>query len=145
MMKSGREEMGRGKAGRAQSSMEYVVAIAGLIVILIAIYEVSVSMNARTLLMQSQLEGERAAEQLAGAIDGAGIAGPGTNVTIMLYTFPAQTLLVSGSEIIARGEDNRTAAFVRHLEYVTTPINLSANQTIRIMHDDTGLYVQGLG
>ncbi len=130
---------------RGQSSIEYVVAMAGLIVILIALYEVSVGMNARALLMQSQLEGERVAEQLAGAIDGAGIAGPGTNVTISLYTFPSQTLLVSGSEIIARGADNRTAAFVRHLDYVAEAVNLTANQSVRIVHDDTGLYVQGLG
>ncbi len=130
---------------RAQSSMEYVIAMAGLIIILIALYEVSVSMNAQALLVQSQIEGERAAEQLAGAIDGAGIAGPGTNVTISIYTFPAQTLLVSGSEIIARSADNRTAAFVRHLDYVTTGVNITANQSVRIVHDDTGLYVTGLG
>lgn len=130
---------------RGQSSIEYVAAMAGLIIILITIYEVSAGMNARALLIQSQLEGERVAEQLGGAIDAAGIAGPGTNVTISLYTFPRQTLLVSGSEIIARGEDNRTAAFVRHLDYVTTPVSLIANQSVRIVHDDTGLYVQGLG
>ena len=95
--------------------------------------------------MQSQLEGERAAEQLGGAIDGAAIAGPGTNVTISLYTFPSQTLRVSGSEIVAQGGDGRTAAFVRHLDYVTTPVTLTANQSVEIVHDDTGLYVQGLG
>jgi hypothetical protein len=130
---------------RGQSSIEYVVAMAGLIIILIAIYEVSAGMGAQALLMQSQLEGERAAEQLASAIDAAAIAGPGTNVTVLLYTFPGQTLLVSGSEIIAQGEDGRTAAFVRHLDYVTTAVNLTANQSVRIVHDDTGLYVQGLG
>ena len=130
---------------RGQSSIEYVAAMAGLIIILITVYEVSVGMNAQTLLMQSQLEGERVAEQLGGAIDGAAIAGPGTNVTIQLYTFPSQTLIISGSEIIARGEDNRTAAFVRHLDYVTTALNLTANQSVRIVHDNTGLYVQGLG
>ena len=130
---------------RAQSSIEYIVAMAGLIIVLIAIYEVSTSMNGQVFLMQSQLEGERAAQQLGNAIDGAGEAGPGTNVTISLYTFPPQTLIISGSEIIARGNENRTAAFVRHLDYVTTEVTLIGNQQVRIVHDANGLYVQGLG
>ena len=128
-----------------QSSMEYVIAMAGLVIILISLYEVSSSMNQQSLLVESQLEGERVAAQLGRSIDAAGVAGPGTSVNISLYTFPQKELMISGGEIIARGVDNKTAAFIRHLDYVTTPVNLVANQSVQIIHNETGLYVRALG
>ncbi|VVB56890.1 Uncharacterised protein [uncultured archaeon] len=129
---------------RGQSSTEYVLSIIGLMLILVALYEVSSSMNARLLALSSQIEGERAAAQLGRSLDALDSMGPSSHTVVRLYTFPQQSLTLGGALIISRSSDNLTASFLEHLSNVSST-SLVGQQTADVTCNSSGMFVTGRG
>ena len=130
---------------QGQTSIEYVLAMVGLMILLIALYEVSVSMNGRLSAMQARMEGTRLAAQMGRALDWAEVMGPGTNVTISFYSFPAQYLFLKGSEIVVQDENNQSVGFGRHLGVVPIRTTRQANETVNVSNTAGDLAITGLG
>ena len=122
---------------RAQSSLEYVLLLSALLLILIAIYGLSIDMDLRRSLISSQLEGERVASRLARAIDAVAVAGPGTQLNLSLTSNPNQTVIVSGAEVLAFGPQNRTLAVVHTLGNLTAPNQFTANANVQVLYNSS--------
>jgi hypothetical protein len=133
------------KCMQGQSSIEYVIAVAGLLIILLALYQVSIGMNSRLLLLQSQIEGERVAEQLGRAIEAVDYAGQGAKIIVRLYSSPAQYAIFNSTDIALMGVESPSAAFLRHLAVISNHSNISANQSVLIIYDYQGERVEGIG
>lgn len=130
---------------RAQTSTEYVIAMVGLLITLMALYEVSASMNARLAALGTQMEAQRVAAQFSRAMDAAMVLGPGTRINVTLYSFPAQRLILQGQDIVVLGNGDREAAFARGLGWVQSRAEFYANQSVSVYGASNGLQVQGLG
>jgi len=117
---------------RGQTSIEYVLAMVGLLILLIALYEISVSMNNRIGVLQARMEGERVAAHLGQAMDWMQVLGPGAKTNISLYSFPAQHLIIMESEIIILDEEEEAAAFGRHLGNVSLQTEIYANTSVGV-------------
>ena len=121
-----------------------MLAIVGLLLMLIALYEVSSAMNARLSLLSSQIEGERVVAQLGRTVDGISIAGPGSHTSVRLYSYPPQTIILNGSVMVARSADNQTVAFLENLANVSNN-TFDAVQTVDVTNKASGLFVEGRG
>ena len=130
---------------KGQTSIEYVLAMVGLMILLISLYEVSISMNGRLSAMQSRMEGRRVAAQLGQALDWAEVIGPGARINISFYSFPAQHLILNGSEIVILDENEQAVGFGRHLGNVTVQTTRYANESVSVNNTGGNLSVSGLG
>lgn len=134
------------RARKGQSSLEYVVVLAALLLILASIYSLSVDLEYRRGLLASQMEGERVAARLSRALDAVSIAGPGAQETLPLYSTPNQTVIAYGAEVLSRGPFNRTLAVVRTLGNLTTSLtNFSTNQDVLVNYSGTDIVITALG
>ncbi len=120
---------------RGQSSLEYLLLLSALLLILIAIYGLSIDMDLRRSLIASQMEGERVASRLCRAMDAVAVAGPGTKYNLSLFSNPNQTVIVSGAEVLAFGPQNRTLALVHCLGNITTQNQFTANSNVKVYYD----------
>lgn len=130
---------------RGQSSLEYVLLLSALLLILIVIYTLSNGMDLRRQLITSQMEGARATQVLGRAIDSVVLAGPGTSSSISVVTFPNQTIIVSGAEVLALGPSNRTLAITHTLSNLTEYNQFTASGNVQIYYNGTNVSVQYLG
>jgi len=134
---------------KAQSTIEYLVIVAMLLLMLIGIYWISLDLTQRRQLIESQMEGERVASSLALAIGAATQAGNGYYADIFVQSYPNQTLIVSTNNVIALGPQNSTVAIVPLYSNLTNftaePLTFRANQRVRINRTGDVIYVQPLG
>lgn len=133
---------------RGQTSIEYVLAMVGLMILLVALYEVSISMGQRVSAMQTRMEGTRLAAQMGQALDWAEVIGPGAQINISFYSFPAQHLSLKGGEIVVLDENEQAAAFGRQLGMMEAPTTRYGNESVEIDNPSGGdghLTVSGIG
>lgn len=130
---------------KGQTSIEYVLAMVGLMIMLIALYEISVSMSARLGVMQARMEGQRVAAQLGNTLDWAQVLGAGARININLYSFPAQHLIVNESEIVILDAEGQAVDFERHLGMINTQTTIYANSSIGVNNTRGNLTVAMIG
>lgn len=117
---------------RGQTGIEYVLAMVGLLIMLITLYEISVGMNGRLSALQARMEGGRVAAQLGTAMDWTYVLGGGARTNISLYSFPAQHLIIKESEIVILDQNEQTVGFGRHMGRVVTQATVYANATVGV-------------
>jgi len=127
---------------RGQTSIEYVIAISVLLLIFIAMFQLSYDMNSREQYLASYFEGEKLASKISLTAGWALILGNNSNITIPAHTYPPQNLIISQAQVISFGTDNRTIAISQMLANSTPNTGLiSSNQNLGVAFNGTNITI----
>ena len=131
---------------KAQTSIEYVIALALLLLMFVAMYELSHDMGMREQYLASYLEGEKTAAKISETVDWALILGNNSNLTVQLHSNPPQRIIASQAQVISLGTDNRTIAISPAIANMTVYTGLiNSSQILGVAFNGTNVTISQLG
>jgi len=131
---------------KAQTSIEYVLSLALLLLLFLAMYMLSHEMNTREQYLASMFEGEKTAAKLSQTIDWALILGKGSNISVKTHSDPPQTLIVSHAQVISFGLNNQTIAISPIIANMSNSTGFfQSNQNLGVAFNGTNITITQLG
>jgi len=127
---------------KAQASIEYVLSLSILLLMFIAMYQLSFDMNLREQYLVSLFEGEKTAAKLSNTINWALILGNGSNISVRTHSNPSQILIASQAQVLSFGTDNRTVVISSTLANATSYSGaIQSNQILGVSYDGTNVTI----
>jgi hypothetical protein len=128
---------------KAQSSLEFLISLAMLLLLLIGMYELSFDMVGRKNQLLSQFEGEKTAARLASAANWAFIAGPGAGISVVCASDPEQRIVASQIQVLSFGAKNRTLAIYPSFAPIAN-VSFNSSQTVNVSFNGTNVSMSAL-
>jgi uncharacterized protein (UPF0333 family) len=97
---------------KAQASMEYLLSVSALLILLFVMYGLSVDMQIRQQLINTEFESIIAAHRVSTAMDYIAILGNVSYTKFRVNTHPDHYVLVNGSHIVTFALSNHSVTIV---------------------------------
>ena len=127
---------------KAQTSIEYIMSLSILLLMFLAMYQLSYDMNMREQYLASLFEGEKTAAKLSTTIDWALILGKGSNLSVRTHSNPPQTLIASKFQVLSLGTANSTIAISPTIaSEISYSQVISSNQILGVSYNGTNVTI----
>lgn len=123
---------------KAQASMEYLLSVSALLIILFVMYGLSVDMQIRQQLINTELESIRVAHRVSTAMDYIAIMGDGSSTIFRANTHPDHYIRVSGSQIIVSALSNHSVTIASSIANLSSDSGVLMTNTEFTVQNDAG-------
>jgi hypothetical protein len=127
---------------KAQASMEYLLSVAALLILMFVMYSLSVDMQIRQQLINTELESQRTAQRVATAMDFIAILGDGASTEFNIGTHPDHYIKTAGSQVVVFGLSNHSVTIVSSFANLSAASStMQTNQDIMVVNNDSTIQV----